>query len=135
MKLRITVHGVAYEVEVEVIDAGDGVPAANSTLTNLSSAAVDRALGRAPQAPPPVSAPAPAPGVGPGEGVAAPIAGTVQEIKCRPGQAVGAGEVLLVVEAMKMMTNITAPAAGKVKAVPVSVGDAVREGQLLVAFE
>lgn len=134
MKLRITVHGVAYEVEVEVIDAGDGVPAANSTLTNLSSAAVDRALGRAPQAPaaPPPAAPAPG---GAGEGVAAPIAGTVQEIKCKPGERVAAGAVLLVVEAMKMMTNITAPAAGTVKAVPVSVGDAVREGQLLVAFE
>ena len=46
-----------------------------------------------------------------------------------------AGQVVVVVEAMKMNTSITAPLAGRVKTIPVAVGDNVREGQMLVEFE
>ncbi len=57
------------------------------------------------------------------------------EIKCKPGDAVSEGQVLLVIEAMKMNTSIAAPTAGKIKAIPVAVGDTVIEGQALVEFE
>ncbi|MBU0983406.1 MAG: acetyl-CoA carboxylase biotin carboxyl carrier protein subunit, partial [candidate division Zixibacteria bacterium] len=64
-----------------------------------------------------------------------PIAGTIVEIKCKPGDSVSEGQVLLVIEAMKMKTSIAAPTSGKVKAVPIAVGDTVRESQTLVEFE
>lgn len=127
MKLKITVHGVAYEVEVEVLDPGDGF-----VSPNLPD---PREIPRAPHsaAPPPISR-QPATGVG-ANGVKSPVAGTVMELHCKPGDSVSAGDVVIVVEAMKMNTSITAPMAGRVKAVPVAVGDNVREGQMLVEFE
>lgn len=131
MKLKITVHGVAYEVDVEVLEA-EGEFAAGGPLPHAHHAP-------APAAPAPAvapAAPAPAP-VAPvsGYGVLSPIAGTVLEVKCRPGDQVAAGQALLVIEAMKMETAIAAPRDGRVKAVPVAAGDAVRESQLLVDFE
>ena len=130
MKLKITVHGVAYEVDVEVLDAKDEMHRAASPL---------------PPAPPTASAvnvaPAPAGGPGPAAshlndagGVASPIAGTVLEVKVKVGDQVEQGQTLLIIEAMKMETAIAAPSAGKVKAVLVAAGDAVRESQTLVDF-
>ena len=83
----------------------------------------------------PLIRPAPAPAGGSAGGVVSPIAGTVLEVKCKPGDQVSSGQVLVVIEAMKMETEIAAPEGGKVKAVPVAPGDAVRENQTLVEFE
>ena len=134
MKLKITVHGVAYEVDVEVLDAGDGFPAGDSGLpVPPPGRRVQAAAARtgAIAAPPPVG-PAPAP---PGAGaVAAPVAGTVVEVRCKAGDAVAHNDVLVVIEAMKMNTNIAAPVAGRVAEVAVAVGDNVREGQVLVSL-
>ncbi len=134
MKLKITVHGVAYEVDVEVLDAGDGFPPASSLPRPSTPSSRVPSGGPAPSAP----APAPAPKAGPagaGGSVASPIAGTVVEIKCKPGESVSEGQVLLVIEAMKMKTSIAAPTSGKVKSIPIAVGDTVRESQTLVEFE
>lgn len=134
MKLKITVHGVAYEVDVEVLDAKDEMFDNGSPLPSVAPVAPVGAVAAAPVAgPAPVAAPAPA--AGGGDGVVSPIAGTVLEVKCKVGDQVAAGQVLLVIEAMKMETEIAAPGAGKVKAVPVAPGDAVRENQMLVEFE
>jgi biotin carboxyl carrier protein len=134
MKLKITVHGVAYEVDVEVLDPGEGFAPA-SALPPMGPPA-----GAAPSAGPRPVGPPPRPRRGPvGDAgasvVGSPIAGTVVEIKCKEGDAVEEGAALLVVEAMKMNTTISAPRAGTIKAVPVAAGDAVREGQTLVEFE
>nr|HMQ65307.1 acetyl-CoA carboxylase biotin carboxyl carrier protein subunit [Arachnia sp.] len=64
--------------------------------------------------------------------VVAPLAGSVARILVADGDEIEAGQVLLVLEAMKMETEITAPAAGKVVAVLVSPGDAVQGGQALI---
>lgn len=136
MKLKITVHGVAYEVEVEVLDPGEGFAPPNALpQVRPSGGSAARAESSAP--PPRASAPVPRPGAGgaSARSVASPIAGTVVEIKTRPGESVSEGQVLLVVEAMKMNTSIAAPAGGTIKEVKVSAGDAVREGQVLVEFE
>jgi biotin carboxyl carrier protein len=136
VKLKITVHGIAYEVEVEVLDPGEGFP---------PSGPLPVAPGMSPAAPVPPgfsgAAPAagpiaetPGPRAGGGGSVACPIAGTVVEIKCRPGDKVVKGQALLVVEAMKMNTSITAPSVGTVRSVLVAAGDNVREGQTLVEF-
>jgi biotin carboxyl carrier protein len=135
MKLKITVHGVAYEVDVEVLDAE------NDFLQASPLPSVAPSAGAAPMAAPATGAPAapqpqrPAPGSASGDGVISPIAGTVLEVKCKPGDEVKNGQELLVIEAMKMETAISAPRDGKVKAVPVAAGDGVRENQLLVEFE
>jgi biotin carboxyl carrier protein len=135
MKLKITVHGVAYEVDVEVLDAKDEMQRAASPLPPAPAAAP--------------AAPGPAPGVVPAPagrpdpaalplkdagGVASPIAGTVLEVKVKVGDLVEQGQTLLIIEAMKMETAIAAPGAGKIKAVLVAAGDAVRENQTLVDF-
>jgi len=131
MKLKITVHGVAYEVDVEVLDAKDDFLQASP----LPSVAAPMATA-APMAAPPRPAAAPASQAGgSGNGVQSPIAGTVLEVKCKAGDEVKNGQELLVIEAMKMETAISAPRDGKVKAVPVAAGDSVRENELLVEFE
>ena len=130
MKLKITVHGVAYEVDVEVLDAKDEMHGAASPLPP------------APPAPAPVPVAPPAAGPVPSVpipdgtgGVASPIAGTVLEVKVKVGDKVEQGQALLVIEAMKMETAIAAPGAGRIKAVLVAAGDAVRENQTLVDFD
>jgi len=129
MKLKITVHGVAYEVEVEVLDPGEGFPAATSVPKARPH---NSNPGITPSAPPASKSPAAASG---GGSVSSPIAGTILEIKCKPGDTVAKDQILLVIEAMKMKTSIAAPTAGKVKTVPIAVGDSVRENQTLVELE
>jgi len=53
----------------------------------------------------------------------------------QPGQTLQVGDVLLVLEAMKMETQVTASAAGRVKAINVKTGESVHSGQILVEFE
>lgn len=133
MKLKITVHGVAYEVEVEVLDPGEGF-APPSPLPQVNGARPPAAPA-APAGPTPAAPARPAaPAAGDARSVASPIAGTVVEVKCQAGDEVRQGDELLIIEAMKMNTSIAAPAAGTVQAVPVAAGDAVREGQVLVEF-
>jgi biotin carboxyl carrier protein len=132
MKLKITVHGVAYEVEVEVLDPGEGFAAGPLPSVRPSNAKVSGGSTHdpAPSAPGPAS-----PAAAAGGSVTSPIAGTVVEVKCKPGDPVSEGQILLVVEAMKMNTSIAAPTAGRVKSVPVAAGDNVREGQILLELE
>jgi biotin carboxyl carrier protein len=132
MKLKITVHGVAYEVDVEVLDAGEGFPSASQISKSISK---PRSSGGSAAVATPPSDVTPTPTTSEGGVVTSPIAGTVHELKCRPGDTVGKGQELLVIEAMKMNTSITAPTGGKVKNIPVAVGDSVREGQTLVELE
>lgn len=135
MKLKITVHGVAYEVEVEVLDPGEGFapPSALPNVAPRATAAPTPAPN--PSAPAPAaSAPAPSGDASRGS-VNSPIAGTVVEVRCAVGDTVEKDQVLLVVDAMKMHTSISSPLAGKVGAVKVAAGDAVRENQPLVEIE
>ena len=133
MKLKVTVHGVAYEVEVEVLDPGEGFAPAGPLPA--APGGPPRGVSGGPAAPPERPATEKVAAGGPGGSVTCPIAGTVVEIKCRAGDAVKEGQILLVVEAMKMNTSIAAPTAGRVKSVPVAAGDNVREGQILVELE
>ena len=135
MKLKITVHGVAYEVDVEVLDAKRDEFGPAGALPQTSAhhpSAVPAPPAAAPAPAAPAAAPPPAGG---GAGVRSPIAGTVVEVKCKPGDEVAQGRELLIIEAMKMNTTISSPAAGKVKDVLVAAGDSVRENQQLVDFE
>ena len=66
--------------------------------------------------------------------ITAPMTGSIVEVHCVPGQAVSAGDVLLVIESMKMNNELRAPAGGIVEAVPVAAAQRVSAGDLLVAM-
>ncbi|MCC5830523.1 MAG: biotin/lipoyl-binding protein [Phycisphaeraceae bacterium] len=136
MKLRITVQGVQYEVDVEVLD---------DTLGAMPAPSASAAPRTAPAAPAPAAAPArakpaapkgPAPAAGPGDKeIKSPIAGNVFRVDVKPGDQVNADDTLLVLEAMKMETNVSSPIGGTVKEVLVKAGDSVTAGQTMVTFE
>ncbi|OJW24673.1 MAG: acetyl-CoA carboxylase biotin carboxyl carrier protein subunit [Planctomycetales bacterium 71-10] len=125
MKLKITVDGKLYEVDVEVSEPERARPGFVAPIGQV----------RVPAAP--VAAPSAAvEPVGDESKVCrSPFAGTVSRVEAKVGAQIQPNEVLVVIEAMKMETSITAPAAGKVAKVNVAPGDAVKQGQVLVVFE
>lgn len=89
----------------------------------------------APVAPAPVAAPAPAAAPAGAKTVTAPLPGTITKINVMVGDSVGAGDTVLLMEAMKMENNITAEFAGTVKAILVESGNQVQSGQALVELD
>lgn len=119
---RITVNGTAYDVAVEELGAGS-VPAAAPVAA-------------APVAAPVAAAPA-APAASGAEGsvkVSAPMPGKILAIKANVGQALKKGDVVMVLEAMKMENEIVAPADGTVAGINVAVGDSVESGDTLASL-
>ena len=84
----------------------------------------------------PATAPAAAPvaAVGAGESVPAPLAGNIWKVQVSEGQAVQEGDVLVILEAMKMETEVRAARAGTITSVDVKEGDAVQVGDSLVSI-
>ena len=64
-----------------------------------------------------------------------PVSGIVVRVAAQVGQSLQPGDILIVLEAMKMETNITAPSAGKIAVLRVNQGDSVQAGQVVVEFE
>lgn len=144
MKYVATINGKKYEVEVEKLEAyksldRNGV-AAPAAPVLPASAPVQRPAAPAPVAPAPAPAPAPAapaPAAAAPAGattVEAPMPGKILNIKVSEGQAVKFGEVVVIMEAMKMETEIVAPADGTVSKILVKAGDSVDTGAALVAL-
>jgi biotin carboxyl carrier protein len=134
MKLRITVEGKTYEVEVEVLEEARAELMHGSTPVHIATAAPLVAATKAVSTTDVGNAPPPS-AVTSGYVVEAPIIGTIMQLKVAAGDTVVVNQVLLVMEAMKMETNIASPIAGKIKAIHVSPGEAVKAGQVLVEFE
>lgn len=134
MKYTATLNGKQYEVELERIDAYEPMPRYGE------APAATPAPVAAPAAPAPApapAAPAPAPAAAPAAGattVEAPMPGKILNIKVSAGQAVKFGETVIVMEAMKMETEIVAPADGTVAQILVKAGDAVDTGAALVTL-
>lgn len=129
MKLKITIDERTYEVEVEASEPEQQRPLPPAGYLIQPGAA------RVPAAP---AAAAPAPGgeVADEDKVCrSPINGIIVKVAVQPGQRIQPGDTLLVLEAMKMETNITAPVAGKVAKVNAVAGDPVQAGAVLVEFE
>lgn len=132
MKYKVTLNGRTYEVEVE---------AGKAMLLDEYEAVVPAAapVAAPAAAPAPVAAPAatPAPAAAApvaGDAVTAPMPGNILKVNVTPGQAVKEGDVLVVLEAMKMENEILAPKACTVKQVLVSKGSTVDTGATLVVL-
>ena len=113
-RFNVTVNGKAYDVAVEEIGAGAPAPA--------------------PVAAAPAAAPAPAPAapaVGAGEKVSAPMPGTILDVKVSNGAKVAKGDVIRVLEAMKMENDIVSPVDGTITSIVVKKGDNVQSGDTL----
>lgn len=117
MKLKVTVNGIAYDIDVEVeeqerptlgsvIIGGGGGSSAAPTTASVKAASANA--------------------------VVAPLSGAVARILVAEGDEITEGQVLLVLEAMKMETEITAPHAGTVAHVLVGERDAVQGGEPLI---
>jgi methylmalonyl-CoA carboxyltransferase small subunit len=130
MKLNITIDGKTYEVEVDAAEA-ESPAAAPYHLggVNIASAPL-----RVPAAAVPAAPPAGAP-VNEDKVCRSPVSGVVVRVAAQVGQTLQTGDILLVLEAMKMETNITAPAAGKIASIAVKQGDGVQAGQVVLEFE
>ena len=128
MKLKVTVEGKSYEVEVEITDVGHAPTAPAQVVARTAPAAAP-----APAAKPAAPAPKPTAPVAAGAGeVNSPMAGTILAITVKVGDKVNAGETVMVLEAMKMETNLAAPATGTIKEILVAAGQAVQAGQKLL---
>lgn len=131
-KFRVVVNGTSYEVEVEGLGSEGAISAAPAPATPVPAAAP------APVAAKPAAAPAPAPAAAPivtdGVKVEAPMPGTILDIRVNPGDSVSAGDVLMILEAMKMENEITAPQDGTVKEIATAKGAAVNSGDLLAVL-
>lgn len=122
-KFIINVNGSSYEVEVEEVG---GAPSAAPAAASAPKAA---------PAPAPKAAPAPAAAPPAGaNNVTAPMPGNIVSVKVSVGQTVNAGDVLCVLEAMKMENEIMAPSAGKVVAISAAAGSSVNTGDVLVSL-
>ena len=133
MKYKVTLHGKTYEVEVE---AGQAMLVDESEAYAPAPAAAPAAAApaAAPAAPAAAPAPAAAAVTAAGEVVAAPMPGNILKVNVSQGQAVKAGDVLVVLEAMKMENEIMAPRDGSVAQVVVSKGAVVDTGAALVVL-
>lgn len=111
-KYRVNVNGSLYEIEIEEIQAPAGAPVA------------------APAAAPAAAAPVSCAPAG-GEQVKSPMPGTILDVRVQQGQRVKKGDILVILEAMKMENEIMAPCDGTVSGVNVRKGDTVETQALL----
>lgn len=131
MKYKVTLNKRVYEVEVE---AGQAMLLDEYEAMAPAPAAAPAAAAAAPAAPAPAAAPAAPVVTGAGEPVTAPMPGTILKVNVTQGQAVKAGTVLCILEAMKMENEIMTSKDGTVTQILVSKGSAVDTGAPLVVI-
>ena len=112
---KVNVNGNLYEITLEVVDAAE--------------------VKTAPKAAAPAAAPAAPVAAGEGQKITSPMPGTILKVNVQNGQAVKKGQVLLVLEAMKMENEIMAPTDGTVTSVTVTKGASVTSGAVLCTLK
>ena len=129
MKYKVTLTGRTYEVEVE---AGQAMLLAEYEAVAPAAPVAAAPVAAAPAAP--AAAPAAPVVTGAGESVSAPMPGTILKVNVTAGQAVKEGDLLCVLEAMKMENEILAPKAGTITQVVAAKGASVNTGDALVVI-
>ncbi|PSR25659.1 MAG: acetyl-CoA carboxylase biotin carboxyl carrier protein subunit [Sulfobacillus thermosulfidooxidans] len=130
-KFRIRVNGVVYDVEAEEISAEQS--ATSTSAPSVPSAPVATPTPPVPSEPPKAAAPVV---MQDGEMVIeAPLPGAVLDVKVQEGQLVEVGQVLIILEAMKMENEVTAPVSGRIKSLRVQKGSSVDANEVLVIIE
>ena len=149
-KYQYKVQGVDYEVEIEEVEGNiakvnvNGIPfevelqkpinAAKHPQLAKPKVEVPKPVAAAPAATPAAAPAQPAAPAGSGSPIKAPLPGTVTELKVSIGQQVNVGDIVLVLEAMKMQNNIEAEYAGTVTSINVKPGETVMEGSVLLTI-
>ena len=144
------VQGVDYEVEIEEVEGNiakvnvNGIPfevelqkpinAAKHPQLSKPKVEAPKPVAAAPVAAPATAPAQPAAPAGAGNAIKAPLPGTIIDIKVAQGQQVAVGDVVLVLEAMKMQNNIEAEFSGTVTSITVKPGDTVMEGAVLMTI-
>ena len=124
---KVTVNGNVYEITLEVVDKAD-IKAAPAPVAAPAPAAV------ATPAPAAAPAPAPAPAAAGSTTISAPMPGTILKVNVQNGASVKKGDVLVILEAMKMENEICAPCDGTVASVGVNAGATVESGAVLCSI-
>ena len=129
MKLKLGIEGKEYVVDIEVLEDDSAMPSylpPHGPVTTVQ----------------PVLAPAQGAAAPPAYGdvdeakvCRSPVAGVVVRLNVQPGQQLQTNDLIMVLEAMKMETNITAPMPGKIRKIAVAEGDGVKMNQVLAEFE
>lgn len=127
MKYKITLKGRTYEVEVERGEAM--IVDEYEALAPVAPAPAAAPVAAAAAAPAPAAVPAAA---GSGTAVSSPLPGNILAVKVKPGESVKAGQILVIIEAMKMENEVLAPCDGTVNQILVSKGSVVATGDTLL---
>jgi len=134
-KFNITVNGVTYEVEVEEISAGTAAAPSAAPVPQAAPAVPQAAPAKQDAPKPAAHAPkAAAPAAGSIQ-ITSPMPGNIMKVNVSTGAAVKKGDILIILEAMKMENEILAPEDGTVASVAVSQGVTVASGDLLVTLK
>ena len=134
-KYRVIVDGTAYTVEVEALGAGAPMPAAPVAAPAPAPVAAPAPAPAAAPAPEAPAAPAaPAPVADDAMTVTAPMPGKILSVKVNVGDSVNSGDLVLMLEAMKMENEVFATASGKVTEIRVKSGDNVSTGDVLMVI-
>ena len=115
-------------------NVGDATPAVYSVRVNGNSYTVEIAAGGELSATPQVAPPGSSPNPGPGTAMPAPLAGNIFKVLVKSGDVIAQGQTVMVLEAMKMETDISATQAGTVESISVQEGDAVKVGDVLLSI-
>ena len=129
---NVTVNGVSYDIEMEKpVAAPKATPAPKAAP---APAAAPKAAPAPAPAPAPKAAPAPAATPAGGKALKAPLPGVIKDIKVAVGDQVKEGQVVLILEAMKMENEINAECDGTITAISVNKDDSVLEGTVLLTI-
>ena len=134
-KFKINVDGEEYVVEVEEIDGGSDTVSSSVKSTPKNTSPKPKAKKSKPKSSAPKKKKSENKNPAASGDVVAPMPGKVLDIKVSAGDEVKAGDVLLILEAMKMENDMTAPTDGIVKEVAVSEGQNVEADEILVKME
>ncbi len=127
-RYQVTVNGTVYEVEVE--ELGEGVSVAPAPAPAATKAPAPQAT----PAPAPKTEPAVSAAPGAGTPVSAPMQGTILKVAVTVGQSIQKGDLICLLEAMKMENEIFAPCNGTVTSVTITSGQAVATGAVLATI-